>query len=231
VIVFREIGLNDREQVSFAKTLGAVMDQGQDNIYKVTFDPTVTATAEYLQGSFFWHIDRTDVDIPNRASILSARRLSSVGGETQWANTYAAYEDLSEPDKAVIADLRVVHRQEVIQKLARPNITADELVRLRRERPPKSHPLVWTHQSGRKSLVLGRTAADIEGMEPEAGRALLDRLQAWSTQSRYVYEHHWRVGDLVIWDNTGTMHRVNRYPLDSGRSMHRTTLVGEERVA
>jgi alpha-ketoglutarate-dependent taurine dioxygenase len=90
---------------------------------------------------------------------------------------------------------------------------------------------VWTHQSGRKSLVLGSTTSHIEGMTPEAGRALLARLEEWSTQPRFVYRHEWKLGDLLIWDNTGTMHRVLPYAIDSGRMMHRTTLVGEERLA
>jgi alpha-ketoglutarate-dependent taurine dioxygenase len=95
----------------------------------------------------------------------------------------------------------------------------------------RSHPLVWAHASGRKSLVLGATAAYVEGLAPDDSRALLDRLQAWATQPQYVYEHEWSVGDLVIWDNTGTMHRVIPYAADSGRLMHRTTLVGEEPLA
>ena len=65
----------------------------------------------------------------------------------------------------------------------------------------------------------------------EAGRALLDELLAWATQPRFVYRHEWSVGDLVIWDNTGCMHRVEPYPADSGRMTHRTTLVGEEAIA
>ena len=63
------------------------------------------------------------------------------------------------------------------------------------------------------------------------GRALLDELQAWATQPQFVYRHHWRLGDLLIWDNTGTMHRALPYAFDSGRTMHRTTLVGEEALA
>jgi alpha-ketoglutarate-dependent taurine dioxygenase len=68
-------------------------------------------------------------------------------------------------------------------------------------------------------------------MDPDESRALLDRLLTQATQDRYVYQHEWRVGDLVIWDNTGTMHRVVPYAADSGRLMHRTTLIGEEPLA
>ena len=65
-------------------------------------------------------------------------------------------------------------------------------------------------------------------MTLEEGRVLLCRLNEWATQPKYVYQHSWRMGDLIIWDNTGTLHRAVPYPLDSGRLMHRTTLVGEE---
>lgn len=230
LVLFRRVDLDDRQQVAFARTLGAVIEQGVDNIYKVTLDKRVTATADYLKGTFFWHIDGTVDEVPTRASLLSARRLSATGGETEWANTYAAYEDLPAADKDAIEGLRVVHATEAIERIAKPDFTEEDLADWR-TRPVRSHPLVWTHASGRRSLLLGHTASHVEGMDPEESRTLLDRLQAWSTQPQFVYRHEWEVGDLVIWDNTGTVHRVMPYPADSGRLMHRTTLVGEEPVA
>ena len=109
VVLFRRINLDDRQQVEFARTLGDVVDQGVDNIYKVTLDKTITATADYLLGTFHWHIDGTCDAIPTRAALLSARVLSETGGQTQWANTYAAYDDLPQDEKDAIDDLRVVH--------------------------------------------------------------------------------------------------------------------------
>jgi alpha-ketoglutarate-dependent taurine dioxygenase len=94
--------------------------------------------------------------------------------------------------------------------------------------PTKACPIVWTHQSGRKSLLLGATADYVIGLPVEESRALLARLRDWATQPQYVYRHEWQLGDLLIWDNTGTMHRVLEYPADSGRLMHRTILAGEE---
>ena len=76
--------------------------------------------------------------------------------------------------------------------------------------------------------MLGLTATSIEGMSLEQGRSLIDKLQEWASRPQYVYRHSWRMGDLLIWDNTGVMHRVDPYPLESGRMLHRTTLVGEE---
>jgi alpha-ketoglutarate-dependent taurine dioxygenase len=92
-------------------------------------------------------------------------------------------------------------------------------------------PLVWKHRSGRKSLVLGSTASHVVGLDRRASATLLCRLREWATQPQFVYQHKWTIGDLIIWDNTGTMHRALAYPLDSGRMMHRTTLLGEESFA
>jgi hypothetical protein len=87
--------------------------------------------------------------------------------------------------------------------------------------------MVWTHLRT-KSLLLGATADYVEGLSVEASRALLARLRDWATQPHYVYRHEWQVGDLLMWDNTGTMHRALPYALDSGRLMHRIILAGEE---
>ncbi len=92
-------------------------------------------------------------------------------------------------------------------------------------------PLVWKHRSGRKSLVVGCTAHYVLGMGIEEGSALLTRLRDWATKPQFVYRHEWTVGDLVMWDNTGTLHRAMPYALDSGRMMHRTKLEGEEPFA
>jgi alpha-ketoglutarate-dependent taurine dioxygenase len=230
LVLFRAVNLDDRQQVAFARTLGDVVDQGEDNIYKVSLDKRVTATADYLLGTFLWHIDGTTDEVPSRASLLTARRLSESGGQTEWASTYAAYEDLPPAEKDAVEGLRVVHSAETIERAARPDFTEADVAHWRM-RPARSHPLVWTHASGRRSMVLGATASHVEGMDPEESRALLDRLQEWATQPPFVHRHEWQIGDLVIWDNTGTMHRVVPYSAESGRQMHRTTLVGEEAVA
>jgi alpha-ketoglutarate-dependent taurine dioxygenase len=228
VLVFRALDLDDDEQLAFSHTLGDVIPQGDRGIYNITLDKgKAQYGGEFLRGTFCWHIDGTTDDIPTRASLLTPRQLSQTGGTTEFANTYASYADLSEADQRAIDKLRVVHMQETIQRHVHPDPT-EEQVALWRTRPAKTHPMVWTHQSGRKSLVLGLTATSVEGMDPKEGRALIDRLQAFATQPQYIYRHAWRMGDLLIWDNTGVMHRVEPYPPESGRLLHRTTLVGEE---
>jgi alpha-ketoglutarate-dependent taurine dioxygenase len=92
-------------------------------------------------------------------------------------------------------------------------------------------PLVWTHRSGRKSLVLGCTAHRVLGVDAMESARILAGLREWSTQERFSYSHEWKEGDLVMWDNTGTMHRAEPYDLTSGRLLHRTKLQGEEPFA
>jgi alpha-ketoglutarate-dependent taurine dioxygenase len=227
VLVFPDLNLTDEEQVLFTKTLGAIVEEGEGNVYKVTMDEGENANAAYLRGAFYWHIDGTSSERPILSSIMSGRRLSPTGGETEFSNTYAAYDDLPEPDKIALADVRVVHLFEVSQRYWNPEPTWSEMQAWQKY-PPHTLPLVWKHRSGRKSLVLGCTASHVEGMDLREGWGLLVRLRDWATQPQFVYRHIWRVGDLVMWDNTGTMHRALPYAFDSGRMMHRTKLHGEE---
>lgn len=229
-VVFPRLDLTDEQQLVFARTLGGVIEQGEKGIFKVTLDPKENTMAEYLRGTVSWHIDGFNDDVPTLGSMLSARKLSSVGGQTEFANTYAAFEDLPQERKQTLQNLRVVHTMAASQRDAFPNPTAAQ-EEAWKHFPQKTHPLVWTHRSGRKSLVLGSSCSHIVGMDKAAGEALLAQLLTWSTQPQFVYRHEWSIGDLVIWDNTGCMHRVLAYPASSGRMMHRTTLVGEEAIA
>jgi alpha-ketoglutarate-dependent taurine dioxygenase len=92
----------------------------------------------------------------------------------------------------------------------------------------KEHPIAWTRRDGAKGLCIGTTADRIVGMEVAHGRAWLARLVEWAGQPQFVYQHQWREGDFVIWDNRGAMHRVVPYDSESGRMMHRTSIAGED---
>lgn len=228
VVFFRGLHISDEQQVAIARTLGTVVaNEGEDGIYKISLDENVNQRAKYLKGSLFWHFDGSLQPYPNLATLLRAVKLSDSGGDTEFCNTYAAYDDLPQSDKELIADLRVVHSAERSQYYVTPEMSHDEIAFWQKS-PTKACPVVWTHQSGRKSLLLGATADYVVGMPVEESRALLARLRDWATQPQYVYRHEWEVGDLLIWDNTGTMHRALPYAADSGRLMHRTILAGEE---
>lgn len=228
VVFFRGLDIDDAQQVAIAETLGnTVASEGEGGIYKISLDKAVNQRADYLKGSLFWHFDGSLQPYPNLAALLRAIKLSETGGQTEFCNTYAAYDDLPDDEKKSLERLRVVHSAARSQFYVNPEMSYAELEMWQRA-PSKSCPLVWTHQSGRKSLLLGATADYVEGMSVEESRALLARLRDWATQPRFVYRHEWQVGDLLVWDNTGTMHRALPYPLDSGRLMHRTILAGEE---
>ncbi len=89
-------------------------------------------------------------------------------------------------------------------------------------------PLVWTHKSGRKSLILGCTSRNVVGVDLKESAEIIIGLREWATSDQFSYSHEWKVGDLVIWDNTGTMHRAEAYDPTCNRMMHRTKLEGEE---
>jgi alpha-ketoglutarate-dependent taurine dioxygenase len=229
VIIVRGINLNDEEQIAFTRTLGPTVNANKDKISKISIDPAESPKADYIRGAFFWHIDGTMLPEPIGAAVLTGRRLSATGGDTEFCNTYAAYDALPNDLKEQIATLKVVHTLEASQRYVTPEPTYAE-VQEWQTYPDRILPLVWRHISGRKSLVLGATASHVVGMSPRESSALLTRLRDWATQPQFVYRHQWTVGDMVIWDNTGTMHRATLYPLDSGRMMHRTQTAGIESI-
>jgi len=231
ILLFREINFTDKEQLAFSHTIGDVFEQGKDGIFRISLDRSITEEADYLEPTVNWHIDAAHHLVPTRASILIARVMVPDGGRwTEFANTYAAYEDLPPERKEWAEKQRVAHSQVYLQssfyKDPSPEMAAHWLTH-----PEQIHPLVWTHGSGRKSLLLGRAAGRIVGMDEEESAAILDELHDWASQPQFVYRHHWSIGDMIIWDNTGVMHRVEPYRADSGRLLTRTTLLGEEPVA
>jgi alpha-ketoglutarate-dependent taurine dioxygenase len=233
VLVFPELHIDDETQVAFTQRLD---DVGKDEpappprIYNVTLDPAKSATAPYLLGTFHWHIDGAQDEVPAKATVLSARVISSRGGETEFASTYAAYDDLRDDEKERLEGLRILHTLEASQRLVHPDPSPEELARWR-ERPDREQPLVWQHRSGRRSLVIGASADHVVGLDRDEGKALLADLVTQSTVPDRVYRHEWTVGDLVIWDNTGVMHRVRPYEASSAREMHRTSMSGDEPIS
>jgi alpha-ketoglutarate-dependent taurine dioxygenase len=231
VLLFPQLGLNDDEQIQFTRTLGEVApEMAGELVYKVTLDTSANARADYLKGSWYWHLDGTMNSVPILASILTGKKLSRTGGNTEFCNTYAAYELLSEEDKAKLAAHRVMHSAwtSLFYYDPEPSLAkAQEMMRI----GENILPLVWKHKSGRKSLVIGCTAHHVEGLSARESTELLVRLREWATQEQLVYSHKWTVGDMVMWDNTGTMHRATPYDPASGRLMMRTKLQGEEAFA
>ena len=231
VLLFRELHAGDDAQVSFSRTLGTLVQfpkYPNPNIMEVSFDPG-NPNAKYLPSNDFWHLDGFMDEIPARASIMSAHEVTDVGGETGFASTYAAYDDLSAAEKEHFAGLRVIHSMAKVQRLSYPNPTAEQEADWARW-ADREHPLVWKHESGRKSLVFGSSAARIIGMDLDESQAILADLERRATTPDRIYKHTWAVGDLVIWDNTGLLHRACEFDRSTPRRMHRTTLAGQEPV-
>lgn len=237
VLVFPNLHLDPEAQVAFCRRLGGV-DHSSDGhhpvagIYPITLDKSKNASAAYLRATFDWHIDGctpTGDECPQKATVLSAVQVAERGGETEFANSYAAYDAFSDEEKGRFGALRVVHSLEASQSRVNPDPSPAELARWR-SRPTHEHPLVWTHRSGRKSLVLGASAHYVVGMDRDEGQALLAELLDRATQPHLVYSHRWSVGDTVIWDNNGVLHRAAPYAPDSPREMLRTTVLGDEPI-
>ncbi|WP_036437080.1 TauD/TfdA family dioxygenase [Mycobacterium sp. URHB0044] len=232
VLVFPKIGFTDAEQIAFTETLGTFAPENSgEKLYKVSLDEGVNRQADYLKGSLYWHLDGTMNDVPILASLLQSVALGSDGkGDTEFCNTYAAYDDLSDDDKAAIEPLRVMHSawNTLFYYEPEPDVRT---LRQMQAIGDRELPLVWTHRSGRKSLVLGATARHVVDMDYRRSAELLVRLRDWATSPQFTYRHRWSVGDLVIWDNTGTMHRATPYDPTAGRLLQRTKLAGEESFA
>lgn len=234
-VIYREANVDDDDLVAFSRLLGDVVPlprggHAYPEIQKVTRDASQSKLAAYREATFFWHIDGTTDAVPNRATLLTARQVSQDGtGDTEFASTYAAYEALPADDKRALEEVRVVHSFAASQLLVYPDPSPAERAAWDRV-PAREHPLVWTRRNGRKSLLIGATAGEVVGRPAADGRALLGRLLEWATQPRFTLRHRWQVGDLVIWDNTGMLHRAQPYGETSTRLMHRTSLAGTEAV-
>jgi alpha-ketoglutarate-dependent taurine dioxygenase len=229
VLVFPEIHFTDEEQIAFTKTLGTFQPEREGgDIFKVTLDTKENPqSAEYLKGSLYWHLDGTMNPVPILASLLASKKLASWGGNTGFCNTYAAWENLPEERKAELDGLRAMHSAWASLMYYEPEPSLAKLKAMQTI-GERELPLVWKHRSDRKSLIIGCTAHRVLGVSAMKSAEILIGLREWATSEQFSYSHEWKVGDLVMWDNTGTLHRAEPYDPRSGRMLHRTKLQGEE---
>lgn len=231
VLLFPELHAGDAAQVEFSRKLGPLAkfpNFPNEHVMIISFDPD-NPNAKYYPSNDYWHLDGSMDQVPARASIMSAHVITEEGGETAFASTYAAYDALTEREKEQFAGLRVIHRMARIQSRTFPDPTPEQQADWARF-PDREHPLVWTHESGRRSLVFGASASHVIGMDFDRGQALLEELQERATTPDRIYTHTWSVGDMVIWDNTGLVHRACEFDRSLPRRMHRSTLIGQEPI-
>lgn len=231
VLCFRDQRLSKEQQIAFTEQFGTLerhiaRNRGADNPFVHTVSnlgPDGKPSGKV--GSQAWHTDKSFRPEPSLATILHAVTMPPDGGDTCFANMYAAYDALSEVEKAELDDVRVIHSWELSQQKHGLTATPEEIA----DAPPMSHPLVRVHpDSGRKCLFMGVHASHFDGGAMAEGRARLAALEAHATEECFVYRHHWCAGDLLMWDNRCLLHRADanfdaaRYP----RVLHRTCLRG-----
>ncbi len=188
-----------------------------------------------IRAGQYWHSDCSYMERPTLASLLHALQIPSYGGDTLFASTARAYDELSDTMKSFLGGLRAVHDYTnaydtfFAQFPDRPPLSEAEKAKV----PPVEHPVVRTHpETGRKALFVnpGFTRR-IVGMTDAESRAILDFLFAHATQPHLVYRHMWAPGDLVVWDNRATWHlAVADYDMDERRHLHRTSIAGDRPV-
>ena len=141
VLVFRGLHIDDESQVAFSKRLddvGKSEPAEVPRIFTVTLDPAKNPAADYLRGTFAWHIDGAQDEVPTKATMLSAKVVATEGGETEFASTYAAYDQLDDEEKERFGRVRVLHSFEASQRLVHPDPTPEELAALAREDGPRA---------------------------------------------------------------------------------------------
>lgn len=172
-----------------------------------------------------WHTDRSWRPDPVTATLLYGVEVPSEGGDTLFCNTAKAYEALPEEMKRRIDPMKVIHSVEYSRLTGGGRKATDYELKIA---PPQAHPLARVHPvTGKRAIYTGCHAWKIEGMSEEEGRALLDELMTFASQSQFVYRHKWRKRDLLMWDNRCTFHAATPYDASRElRTMYRTVVAG-----
>jgi alpha-ketoglutarate-dependent 2,4-dichlorophenoxyacetate dioxygenase len=240
VLVFRDQKLSNEEQLEFSRrfdgklhtqTSLSVLAKNRHGNEALSDIANVNEKGEILAqddrrrmnnlGNRLWHTDASFVDPAGRYSLLLGRSIPPVRADTEFADMRAAYDALNDDVKATINDLHVHHSIVYSRHVLGFEFAKEEQDKLK----GAVHPLVRTiPRSGRRALYLASHASHIIELPVPEGRALLRDLTEHATQREFVYQHEWRAGDLVIWDNRATMHRARPFADDKyRRELTRTT--------
>ncbi len=242
VLVFRGQDINDEEQLEFSRALGPIESSIGGNITRLDQRRLGTDIADvsnldqnqniyarddrrrlFNLGNRLWHSDSSFRAIPAKYSLLSARSIPVNGPNTEYADMRAAYDALDDKIKAEVEGLICEHSLMYSRsQLGFTDFTEEE----QQTFAPVRQVLVRTHPvTMRKSLFLASHAGTIVGWPMAEARIFLRDLIEYATQPQFVYVHHWRLHDLVMWDNRQTMHRVRRFnETEDIRDVRRTTI-------
>jgi taurine dioxygenase len=239
VVLFRDQTLTDHDLIAFSRRLGdldmaPIQENGRrfvDGIPEIYIVSNVKVNGEAIgslgDGEAVWHTDMSYVATPPKASMLYAIEVPPRGGNTSFCSMYVIYGSLPADLKTRIEGLAIKHDGTYNSGgYVRQGVTPTDDPRTS---PGALHPLVCTHpDTGRRLLYLGRRRnAYIAGLEPAESEVLLDELWGYVARPEAAWEHVWRVGDLVLWDNRCTMHRRGAFDPAARRIMHRTQIKGE----
>jgi taurine dioxygenase len=243
VVVFHGQKLSDPQLIAFSKYFGE-LDPPGPNPYGEPFNkehPELNVISNVVvdgkpignlgDGEAVWHADMTYVEVPPKAAMLHSLEVPPTGGNTYFANMFAAYETLP-------ADLKKAAQGKIAVHDASTNSAGMlrkgyKRVTNVRDVVGAHHPLIRTDpNTGRKALFLGRRPNSyVLGLEVSESEALLDALWAHATQPRFAMCHEWKVGDLLMWNNLSVLHRRDPFDPKSRRVMHRSQIKGHERIA
>jgi taurine dioxygenase len=243
VLLVREQSLSDQDLIAFSRRFGdldwaPIQENGRrfvEGLPEIYIVSNVKVAGEAIgslgDGEAVWHTDMSYLDVPPKASMLYSLEVPPQGGNTSFCSMYAIYDALPDKLKDRISELRIKHDGAYNSGgYVRQGVTAtdDPLTS-----PGAVHPLVCTHpDTNRRMLYLGRRRnAYLVGLELADSEALLDELWGFVDRPEFAWEHIWRVGDLVMWDNRCTMHRRDAFDPNSRRIMHRTQVKGAQRLA
>ena len=233
IILLRDQVLDEDAQVRFAETFGPPAKITSGRSFSVKH-PSVMLISNIRQdgkpigalpdGEMQFHTDQCHQAVPAKATLLYAIEIPSHGGNTLFANAYAAYATLPDDIKARIEGRRALNAydKDSTQRTARYDNAASSC----------RHPVVRTHPAtGRKALYVNRLMTrEIEGLSRAESDALLEKLFDHQEQQQFVYEHVWRPGDLLMWDNRCTLHARTDFPAGERRLLRRVTILGEKPV-
>lgn len=235
VLVFRDQKVDDESQLAFSRRFGPpevtkVGSQGTGTHFVILStigeDGKVVPADHRLalrnRANQLWHTDSSFKKVPALTSVLSARTIPARGGETEFVSTRVAFERLDTGLRQKLENSFAWHDYAHSRDQVAPDLASPEE---RAALPPQCWRMVWKNPvNGRSALYLASHAYAIEGMEPAAGKKLLDELTEAATAPGTSYVHTWRSGDVVMWDNRATMHRGRPWPAHEARLMVRTTV-------
>jgi taurine dioxygenase len=245
VVVFHGQSLTDPQLIAFSRNFGE-LDPPGPNPFGEPFlkqHPELNVISNVVEGGkpignlgdgeAVWHADMTYVEVPPKAAMLHALEVppAEAGGNTYFANMFAAYESLPADLKKAVAGKVAVH--DASRNSAGMLRKGYKDVTDVRDTVGATHPLVRTDPTtGRKALFLGRRPnAYIRGLDVAESDALLDALWAHATRPELAMCHQWQVGDLLMWNNLSVLHRRDPFDPKTRRVMHRSQIKGSERIA